>query len=70
MFFIKKKQFYINGTQNLAETRGHFDGLFFSSFFLSVSFFWMLSRWHVQKKLVKQEHVTSQSCNRKFLAGI
>lgn len=34
MFFIKKKQFYINGTQNLAETRGHFDGLFFSSFFL------------------------------------
>lgn len=55
----------------MAETRGHFDGLFFSSFFLSVSFFWMLSRWHVQKKkLVKQEHVTSQSCNRKFLAGI
>lgn len=23
-----------------------------------------------KKKLVKQEHVTSQSCNRKFLAGI
>lgn len=62
MFFIKKKQFYINGTQNLADTRGHFDGLFFSSFFLSVSFFWMLSRWHVQKKISE-----TRACNESKL---